>query len=143
MLRRLPGAAAILLLLAAQAAPTDKERLQGDWEFESLEFEGKAVKPDDLPDALKKIKLTFKGERVSNSATGDGNFALDEKVKPKTIDLAAVKDGKFKVLPMLYELDGDKLRLCYPIDPEQKDRPKAFTSANGQVILTLKRVKPQ
>src|SRR4051794_30017026 len=110
----------VLPLLAAQAAPTDKERLQGDWAFEAMEFEGKPVKPDDLPDALRKIKLSFAGDRVRSSATGDGNFALDEKAKPKTIDLAAVKDGKIKILPMLYELDGDALRLCYPLDPEEK-----------------------
>jgi uncharacterized protein (TIGR03067 family) len=142
-MRTLFGALVVLLPLAAQPAQTDKERIQGNWEFESLEFEGKPVKPEELPEALRKIKLTFKGERVSNSATGDGFFALDERVKPKTIDLTAAKEGKFKVLPMLYELDGDKLRLCYPIDPDQKDRPKSFTSANGQVILTLKRVKAE
>jgi uncharacterized protein (TIGR03067 family) len=141
-MRRLLPLPLVLLLLAAQPAMTDRDRIQGDWEFEALEFEGKPVKEADLPEALRKIKLTFKGDRVTNSAAGDGNFALDEKAKPKTIDLAAVKDGKIRVLPMLYELEGDKLRLCYPLDPEQKDRPRAFSSSNGQIILTLKRTKP-
>src|SRR5262245_60456156 len=102
-MRRLLPLPLLLLLLAAEPATTDRDRVQGDWEFESLEFEGKPVKPEDLPEPLRKIKLTFKGDRVSNSATGDGNFALDEKAKPKTLDLAAVKDGKIKVWPMLYD----------------------------------------
>ncbi len=56
--------------------------------------------------------------------------------------MIVLKDGKSKVLALLYELDGDTLRLCLPLlIPDKQDRPKEFTSKSGQIVLTLKRGK--
>jgi uncharacterized protein (TIGR03067 family) len=121
----------------------DRDRIQGPWAVTAAEVDGQAVTPDSAAwKGFKDLKLTFRGDRVSNPLIKqEGLFALDSRVTPHTLDMIVLKDGKSKVLALLYELDGDTLRLCLPIDPDKQDRPKEFTSKMGQIILTLKRGK--
>ena len=121
----------------------DRDRIQGLWTVAAAEVDGQPVTPDSAAwKGFKDLKLTFRGDRVSNPLVKqEGLFALDSRATPHTLDMIVLKDGKSKVLALLYELDGDTLRLCLPLDPDKQDRPKEFTSKSGQIVLTLKRGK--
>jgi uncharacterized protein (TIGR03067 family) len=134
----------LVLIGAVQDKPQDdRDRIQGLWTVSAAEVDGLEVKADsEAWKGFKDLKLTFKGDRVSNPLfKQEGLFALDSKATPHTLDLIVLKDGKSKVLALLYELNDDTLRLCLPIDPDKPDRPKEFTSKKGQIVLTLKRAK--
>jgi uncharacterized protein (TIGR03067 family) len=109
-----------------------------------VEAGGKRLPPD-APEvkALEGMKLTFKGDRFTNSrARQDGIFQLDQRLTPHTLDVIVLAQGKQQVLPMLYELNGDDLRLCLYASRDIKDRPREFAATDGRIILVLKREKP-
>jgi uncharacterized protein (TIGR03067 family) len=128
---------AVLLLLAAGAlaaadAPADAgkkdlERMQGDWAADSYVIDGMKL-PDDDAQALFR---TVKGDAYTVSrykkVAGKGTIKLDASKKPKAID--ALPAGRDKPLLGIYEFDCDKLKLCFA--GPGKDRPAAFTSAEG------------
>jgi uncharacterized protein (TIGR03067 family) len=137
------------LLFVALAALDDKRQddvvlIQGTWSLVAVEADGKKHALDDAEVAnLKGLQMTFRGDRFTNSkAKQEGTFLLDQRATPHTLDVTARKDGKDRVLPMLYELDGDTLRVCFFLDPERRERPREMTSKGGQIVLTLKRDKP-
>ena len=86
---------------------------------------------------LKDDKLTVK---LANGQTTEGTFKFDASAKPKTIDLIPNDDKKPKAL-CIYQLDGDKLKLCM-IDKPGVDRPTEFKSGPNTYLLEFKREKP-
>jgi uncharacterized protein (TIGR03067 family) len=135
----------LLLIVAAldDKPQDDRERIQGLWTVTAAEVDGQPIAAEsEAWKGFKDLKLTFRGDRVSNPLIKqEGLFALDSKANPHTLDMIVLKEGKSKVLALLYELDGDTLRLCLPFDPDKPDRPKEFSSKGGQIVLTLKRGK--
>lgn len=111
----------------------DKAKLQGTWNIVGFEQDGK-------PSNDVKVKsLTFQGDKVTVSPDdppNPGTFKLDATQKLPTIDIT-VDDGKL-TLKMLYQLDGDTLKL-YGAKSEKGDRPKSYEEAG--TIISLKREK--
>jgi RNA polymerase sigma factor (sigma-70 family) len=132
---------------------TDKDLLQGTWEFVSLTQGGQTLQREDFGDKNAPIKaITFIGDRwvgvVVNTGSGKevefkGDFKLDPSRKPKEIDLIQ-EEADPRPTPSLYELDGDSLRLCFPGRPGQ-ERPSRLESKEGEscLLVTYKRVAPK
>src|SRR5262245_52083236 len=103
MLRKLFGMAAVLCLitLPTQAADEkgDKDKLEGAMENVSMSFMGMTLEtPKD-----KQAVLTFKGDKVTifdpmKKKEEDGTYKVDDKKKPKEIDLTGPKDDNPKEL---------------------------------------------
>jgi uncharacterized protein (TIGR03067 family) len=118
------------------------DKLQGAWVIVANTQEGK-----ETPETLRASKrYTIKGDHYSVAFKGaekpmlEFRIKLDPSSKPKTIDLIGIKtDAVF--LRGIYELDGDTLRLCFPVG--DADRPKELKSEAGSRsgIITYKRVK--
>ena len=72
-----------------------------------------------------------------------GSVKLDPAATPKAMDITGT-DGpnKGKTLLAIYELDGDRLKICY--DLSGKNRPTAFQTTNGSLLflVTYQRQKP-
>jgi RNA polymerase sigma factor (sigma-70 family) len=130
---------------------TDRERLQGSWEFVSVSQGDMTVTKKNLPNPAVWKSITVNGDKMKWVCfNGDGKevefhecFKLDATRRPKTIDLLP-KDRDSKGDPMwgLYELDGDVLKLC--IWDMMPPYPKAFDSKDEAVtmrkyLLTFKR----
>jgi uncharacterized protein (TIGR03067 family) len=128
-------------LAAAAPAPDkkeDKDAIQGTWTVVSGEEGGKP-----LPDQLKSLKMTFKDDKFSYKSADDmkeAKYQIDSTKKPKQLTLTP-SDGE-KPLEGIYELDGDKLKIC--INEPGGERPKDFSTKEGTrlVLFELKREKP-
>ena len=94
------------------------------------------------------MKIAFKGKQMTVTGNefirkGEYAFKLDVKKKPRAMDVGAL-DGPFKgkVVPAIYELDGNDLKICIPIR-EGRKRPSEFESFEGfhLGLFVLKRLK--
>jgi uncharacterized protein (TIGR03067 family) len=144
MTKYIATALAVGLLLAADDAGKDKERLQGSWRAASFERGGRAQE-----DARKHV-LTFDGDtftiRRDNRQVVKGTFTLDPSQSPKAIDMK-VTEGRQdadvgKEVHGIYELSDGTLKWCMA-EPGDTDRPKEFATKEGTrlTFVTLKKEK--
>jgi uncharacterized protein (TIGR03067 family) len=95
---------------------------------------------------VKTIKLVVKGDTylvTVGPAPDRGTVKLDVSAKPKAMDITGTEGpNKGKLIPAIYETNGDTLRVCY--DLSGKSRPKAFKTETGtQLFLVIyQREKP-
>jgi RNA polymerase sigma factor (sigma-70 family) len=127
---------------------TDQDRLQGTWEFVAVAQGDKTIRKEDLgKNDGRWDTITFTGDewRAVNLNSGGkavefhGRFKLDPSRKPKAIDLTpADGEARGEIMPGLYEVDGDSLRLCLRDRPS---RPAALDSREvaKTYLLTFKR----
>jgi uncharacterized protein (TIGR03067 family) len=120
------------------APPTDdpdRAKLQGAWEIVA------AVGDERITPATGG-RVVVSGDKLT-LAIGDRKeafgYKLDSAKTPKWLDLVA---DKATVIPCIYELDGDALRVRFPRGG--KDRPTEFELPKGATnvrLLSLKRAK--
>ena len=125
------------------------KHLEGSWKTVSANFMGK-------PQTAKEAGmegLGFAGDKftVKTPGGGDGptfSFTVDPSQKPKAMDW--IKDKDKPSLPCIYSLDGDDLKICFPLLPSEKPkdgfmvkRPESFDPKDKpEGLITAKRVKP-
>jgi len=123
-------------------APQEFQRLQGTWQIESWEENGKPLAAGEL----KKRQVFFGGNvfvfRRDGKVHQAGLAKLDPAASPRTIDFT-VREGEAKGESLLgiYAFDGDTLQLCFqPGD----DRPENFKpeAKSGAILITAKKPKP-
>jgi len=121
----------------------DEKKLQGDWKMAGGVWEGNQMPAVALSDTLWLVQ----GDRIIFQADGQvvGHFAykLAPDQKPKAIDVTLTDEGgrpKGKPETWVYELDGDTLRVCKPINGKTA-RPKELASKPGSntMVMELKR----
>jgi uncharacterized protein (TIGR03067 family) len=153
--------AAILVTLATAssiaAEPKDDlvkaelKKLEGSWQMVLEEKDG--VSRQNLPD-----RWHIKGSRYAISFNASNlkspteyQISIDPSKKPKQIETRMElkgPDGKpFLGTPMvgIYEIDGDKLRICYEFymhSDKPRGRPDSFSAPKGanRLLLIFKRV---
>ena len=103
-------------------------------------------------------KFTIQGNKfavtkvMGNPRDLTGSFTLDPMTNPKAIDLKVNELDYSELgeaakippatLPGIYKLDGDRLTVCFHLDPDRK-RPTEFAAtARKTVVLTLGRAAP-
>jgi len=125
------------------AAKKDLEKVQGTWTMAALEVDGKPVPEEKLKSSM----LTIKGDKYIikiKDETHETIIKLDPTKKPKEIDMTFTEGAnKDKVLKGIYELDGDKFKICRALLPD-KDRPTEFGTwpDTGVFLVTWKRQAP-
>jgi uncharacterized protein (TIGR03067 family) len=133
----------------------DLQLLEGEWEAESIVFEGK--KKDDK--VVKFSKWWIKGDMakrsVVRSVTIDGKesvlgisryieykIQLDTSKKPKEIDLIVIQEKeKLGVIRGIFSLEKEKLTLC--ASDIDRPRPTEFVSKknSGISLIILRKAK--
>jgi uncharacterized protein (TIGR03067 family) len=117
------------------AAAAAVKKLQGTWLVHSQTFEGKPH------DDMKPSELVFAGRTLTIKVKGVADekmtFTIDPSGKPKAMDVRPEKKPEAGVVvgAMIYELDGDTLKVCIGLP-----RPKELTDKD-QPLLILKRKK--
>jgi RNA polymerase sigma factor (sigma-70 family) len=134
------GYAVAVVATPAQDAKADKEKLQGTWEFVSVQFGGKEAQGDEA-EQMKNQKYVFKGDKLT--AKVEIEYTIDPTKNPKEIDWKIDEGppqerGTWKGI---YQLKGDELTLCMAMP--NRDRPTEFASKEGELagLLKLKRAK--
>ncbi len=125
---------------AGDGAKKEEAKIDGTWLATSAELAGKK-----LPDGGEPIKLTLKkGEyEVKAESLDKGTVTYDDKADPKEMDIKGVEGpNKGKTFLAIYELSGDKLKICY--DLAGKSRPTEFKSKpkTKLLLVTYERKKP-
>ena len=157
-MRYLFTAAAVVLAAGTGVAAdppktTDVERMAGVWLPDAADSPEQSL--------LNRIwwsKFTIQGNKfaitrvMGNPKDLTGTFTLDPMASPKAIELK-VNELDYRelgeaakipavILPGIYKLDGDRLTLCFHLDPDQK-RPTEFAAtAKKTVVLRLGRAAP-
>jgi uncharacterized protein (TIGR03067 family) len=123
-----------------QASKQELQRIQGSWQFESLQENGERVSEADLKDRT----IFFGGEaflvKQGEEFLQAGTQKLDPSKSPKTINaMIAQGDRKGDILLGIYELNGDTFKVCF--DTEGEKRPADFRSENGSgnILAVYKR----
>jgi RNA polymerase sigma factor (sigma-70 family) len=141
------GAAGGVGLLATQAwadkppAKEAKATLDGTWQLTAVTKNGVEGGKDEVEAG----KIVLSGETFEmhhGANTVKGTFKVDPAQSPATIDLVVSEGGDPGEMHLgIYELDGDKLRIC--MTHKDKERPTKFESLDGSgaVLVSLKRVK--
>jgi RNA polymerase sigma factor (sigma-70 family) len=136
----------------ADKPKTDHDRLQGTWEFVSYTQGGKTITKKDLGDKDgQPATLTFVGDKTLSEVSNiggkvveyKGTYKIDPSRKPKEIDLTVERGEKnLGTSSGIYEVEGDSLRLCWPADPLDLERPTKLESKEGESyhLMTYKRV---
>ena len=144
-------ALAVGMLLACAAALTraddakdDAKKLEGDWNVVSVDAGGRLQDKGAGPK-----QVAIRGDQITlKMKDGDGptyRFTVDPSQKPKTMDWFQKDDS---TIGGIYELDGDDLKLCFPLVPSERKegerlkRPGSFdTKDQPVVVVTARREK--
>jgi uncharacterized protein (TIGR03067 family) len=135
---------ALAFLMGGEASPKrpgqekEETQLQGVWEHIFVEVAGKKLPEEEV----RAFDLVISGNQMTltKSETGKSlsmTFRIDPTKKPKTIDL----DFGLPTLERakgIYELQGDKLRVCMGVD-----RPREFKTKpnSNEKMFLVKRKK--
>ncbi len=130
----------VVLTLGLAQGQDDLVKLQGTWKRVDAEIDGKK-----LPAAeLQTTTLTIEKNKYTLNMGGQlrtGTLKLDPSKTPKQIDLSSdAGPNKGKVLPGIYELDGDIFK--YALSNPGKERPTDFTAKPGHSVFVNKRAGP-
>jgi uncharacterized protein (TIGR03067 family) len=134
-------------VFAGENAKEEAGKLQGTWKVESAVMGGQNIPLDKL--GIEEI--VFAGDKMSYQRQGKAiktfGYKLDPRAKPKHLDWINLEANK--PLPGIYELNGDTLKLCFPLLPGKDaktpvtiERPTNFETANlPRGVIVARKVK--
>ncbi len=143
-MKRLANVAVVLaavLLIGAEKkdkeAETDKQMIQGTWEYVSALRDGKPYKN---PIG---VRITFAGDkltRIIGKKTHEHGYKLRPKEKPKQVSLIRRSNGKAEVSTGIYRLKADTLTWCFNLPGKPIPKTLATKKGDGLTVCVLKRV---
>jgi uncharacterized protein (TIGR03067 family) len=127
------------LLLVSLVSPGYTQELDGAWIITKFENGGKA-------DAEKVgVKVTIEGDKVTLKEEGknEGTIKMrfDATKKPKQCDVVG---GNDELVPGIYVLESDVLKMCFDVNPlnDRRQRPPdILDQVENVIVVTLKRDK--
>jgi uncharacterized protein (TIGR03067 family) len=130
--------------LTARAAD-DTRNLNGTWKPQQAVLAGQPLPPA----VLEAITLTIDGTNYEvvvvtemGPSADRGTLTFDLAANPKGMTITGVEGPNAgRIIPAIYELDGDTLRICYDLSRQQ--RPAEFKSvpATRLYLVIYRRVK--
>lgn len=130
------------------AARKESKKLEGTWQVISVESDGRKAAEDDIKGLVYVFEAGGKWRLQKDDQTlAEGTFTIDPAKGPATIDYKIVsstaEQAKGKSGLGIYELDGDRLKVCRTW-PDNDQRPTEFAAAVGsKCILTEFKRKPK
>ena len=123
-----------------QKTTTDKQTLQGTWEYVSATRGGK---PYEEPIG---VRITFAGDsitRIIEKKTHEHKYKLYPNMERKEISFIVLKDGKDEVSTGIYSLEGDTLKWCFNLPGKPVPTTLASSEGDELTVCVLKRVKTE
>jgi uncharacterized protein (TIGR03067 family) len=135
----------LVFLLSApdEAARKELKKLEGNWEVVSAEIQGKKPKLEEF--GIQSI--VFGDATVKQKEQAKGSLTLKAKLdlsrSPKKIEGTIEGEKGGDKIAGVYELDGDKLRICLgPAEHAPTEVKTTKVSHVEVVLIELKRAKP-
>jgi uncharacterized protein (TIGR03067 family) len=125
------------------AGKEELKKFEGTWKLKSLELSADEKGPP--ADEIAKMRLVFKGDKVTMKVGPDGEremaFKIDPSKKPAHIDIQPAK-GEEKPMIGIYKFEKEMLIIC---GSDAGDRPVDFTTKEGKKVgmMTLEKVKDE
>jgi uncharacterized protein (TIGR03067 family) len=123
------------------AKADDVKKMNGTWTVAEAHLAGMKL-PEDFS---KTVKLTLKDGAYSTEVgdnKDEGTVKLIAGTKPALMEIeGTVGPNKGKKFQAIYELDGDKMRVCYALDGKTKPTEFKSTAENGMFLVTYVRAK--
>jgi RNA polymerase sigma-70 factor (ECF subfamily) len=125
---------------AADDAAVDVKALAGKWQPKEASLGDNKI--DQL--VLDTVTLVYEGDKYTLTI-GDkvekGTYKLDPQKTPKAMDIFPTEgDNNGKTFLAVYQVEGDKLTICYSISPGV--RPEDFeANSNTLIVVKYERVK--
>jgi len=120
---------------------SELERLQGTWNIVFLEVEG--MRP--APSVIAGSQITVQGERFTTKAMGavyGGTIQLNAEVVPNEFQMKFTEGPeKGNTNNGIYELDGDRWRICLNMKGGPAPTEFATSPGSGRALETLDREK--
>lgn len=117
-------------------AKEELKKFQGTWKIELQEEDGKKLADADLKGRTISFGTSLFLMRKQGVMTHLGKIKIDP--AKKTISLTVEKgEHEGDLLPGIYELDGDALKICVSTDGDT--RPKDFKAGPDRLLLVCKR----
>jgi uncharacterized protein (TIGR03067 family) len=131
------------LTLANNLAQEDHlAAMQGVWEIEAFTINGNPIRPEDMKDWRRIVQGNHVTWKNGDAPMIELVIKFDPTQMPMTLDSTIVTgEAKGQTLLAIYELNGDKLRVCFA-HPD-RPRPKEFSSDSGseQSLYVARRLK--
>jgi uncharacterized protein (TIGR03067 family) len=120
-------------------AKMDEQQVQGAWQAVKIVMGGRSVPTE----VVTTLKYVFEGAKVSlwegDKETGGGTFSLGPTREPKAIDVSLAEGPeKGKTVSGIYEVEGDRLRMCLG-----EERPAEFRGAGKAALVEPERERPK
>ena len=121
------------------ASKSDVQLIEGTWNVVGWEVSGQEVPADKRPELL-----ILAGLRIEGLGRQANLFQLDASKSPKWFDVLADRGEEKRAVKGIFELKGDRLRICIPDTRGGKktadQRPDNFeTKDKLRILITLKR----
>jgi uncharacterized protein (TIGR03067 family) len=127
--------ACIPFALVAADDADDLKLLAGAWKPKEANLGDNLIDPL----LLDKTTVVYEGDKYTiniDGKTEKGSFTLDPQKVPKTMDIYPTQgDNNGKTFWAVYEINGDKLTICYSLSPGV--RPENF-EPDSNTLLTVK-----
>lgn len=132
---------AALVMCSAGENTGDARNIEGMWLPVKAELAGQQMSDASLK-SIHYLKLAGGKYEVQAESLDKGDYTIDPAAKPRVIDIAGVEGANAgKKIPAIYELDGDRLTICYGLGGGQ--RPTEFKTEKGTMnfLITYQRKK--
>jgi uncharacterized protein (TIGR03067 family) len=118
-------------------APADKDELQGAWQAQSLEADGKPAPAEDVA----RMRFTFQGDKLlmrgnsRNDREDECPYTIDPGKSPKQLDFTPPRAPQ--PIQAIYEVKGDELKVCLRHASSTEGRPTEFATKQGTRLVLI------
>jgi uncharacterized protein (TIGR03067 family) len=115
----------------------DHKTIEGEWRVTAVRRNGaEAVVPGEDRYGFVKGVLTI---RTADNPPSRLRYSLDPAQTPKHLDAVLEAGEERQVSPMVYELKGDTLRICYPAPGTPRPTELATTAGDQRTLIVMRR----
>lgn len=132
---------AALVTCSAGENTGDARNIEGTWLPVKAELAGKLMS-DASVKSIRYLRLAGGRYEVQAESLDKGDYTIDPAAKPKVIDIKGVEGPNAgKKIPAIYELDGDRLTICYGLDGTQRPTEFKTEKTTMNFLITYRRKK--
>jgi uncharacterized protein (TIGR03067 family) len=132
---------ALMQAAGDEQAKKDLDAMQGTWDLQALEINGKEILPQQLDQTVLVVKGSAYKTKIKDKDLFGFHLKLDPSKNPKELDMIQKQpDGSEKVIKGIYTFEDGLFKMCRGLDATQ-ERPTQFATwpDTGYFVVTWKK----